>query len=513
MALGEYRGVYNSAWVGVMTAVLTSIFLTLAGFYLVKDTIERDERTGVGQILAATPLSKPLYIAGKALSNFAVLAAMAGVLALAALAMQLVRGEDTRLDLWALWSPFVFSALPALALTAAAAVLFETIGWLRGGFGNFVYFFGWMALLVAGTIVPAQGPAASGGRDDVFGLNVPLAHITAAARAAFPDYDGTVTIGFTIAEAGGPGLRTFTWEGMAWTPAQAAARLAWVGAAAGLALIAAVLFNRFDSGNVRAPARAEAGGQPGEASAADEVERPQAGGPRLRPNRGAAARGEAGDQAGEASAADGGIKPRRGGRRLRPYGGAFTAEVKLLLKGRPWWWYAGALALVAAGTVTAPETARGIVLPLAWLWPALVWSGMGGREARFGTGALVFSAPRPVARQLPAAWLAGVAVAAAAGSGVLVGLARGGDLAGVLGWLAGAAFIPALALALGAWSGGSKLFEVVYALWWYAGPLNGVPGLDFAGARQGGLWPAYLALAVGLLALAAAGRWWQARGA
>ena len=52
----------------------------------------------------------------------------------------------------------------------------------------------------------------------------------------------------------------------------------------------------------------------------------------------------------------------------------------------------------------------------------------------------------------------------------------------VLAWGTGALFIPALALALVTWSGSNKLFEVVYMLWWYAGPINRVESLDFMGA-------------------------------
>jgi hypothetical protein len=37
---------------------------------------------------------------------------------------------------------------------------------------------------------------------------------------------------------------------------------------------------------------------------------------------------------------------------------------------------------------------------------------------------------------------------------------------------------------LGVWSGGNKLFEVVYMLWWYAGPINGMEGLDFMGTSS-----------------------------
>ncbi len=84
LRLGEYRGVYNSAWVGALMGIVTSALLSLAGFYIVKGSILRDEQTRVGQILASTPMSKGFYTVAKWLGNFAVLASMVGVMAVAA---------------------------------------------------------------------------------------------------------------------------------------------------------------------------------------------------------------------------------------------------------------------------------------------------------------------------------------------------------------------------------------------------------------------------------------------
>ena len=143
LRLGDYRGVYTSAWIGVLVSVVTTCFVSLVGFYIVKNSIDRDRQTRVGQILASTPLSKAEYLVGKLLSNFAVLALMVIVLAFAAVAMQIFHGEDSRFDLWAMLSPFLLLALPAMALTAAIAVLFESVSFLSGGFGNVVWFFMW----------------------------------------------------------------------------------------------------------------------------------------------------------------------------------------------------------------------------------------------------------------------------------------------------------------------------------------------------------------------------------
>jgi ABC-type transport system involved in multi-copper enzyme maturation permease subunit len=92
--LGEYRGVYTSAWIGVMVSLVTTTFLSLVGFYIVKNAVDRDRQTGVGEILASTPHSATAYLLGKFFSNFAVLTSMLGVLVLAAIAMQFLVAED-----------------------------------------------------------------------------------------------------------------------------------------------------------------------------------------------------------------------------------------------------------------------------------------------------------------------------------------------------------------------------------------------------------------------------------
>jgi ABC-type transport system involved in multi-copper enzyme maturation permease subunit len=109
--LGDYRGVYNSAWVGSLMAIVITFFLGLIGFFLVKNTIERDERTGVGQIIATTSLTRPQYLLGKWLSNFAVLTTLVAILAFAAIFMQLIHGEDAQVQPWPLIAPFLFIAL------------------------------------------------------------------------------------------------------------------------------------------------------------------------------------------------------------------------------------------------------------------------------------------------------------------------------------------------------------------------------------------------------------------
>jgi hypothetical protein len=80
-------------------------------------------------------------------------------------------------------------------------------------------------------------------------------------------------------------------------------------------------------------------------------------------------------------------------------------------------------------------------------------------------------------------------------------------------WGSAALFIPSLALALGVWSSSSKLFEVVYMIWWYVGPVNQVRYLDFLGSGElvsPGVLLVYWVGTILLLILAVLGRRRQA---
>jgi hypothetical protein len=482
MQMAGHRGIYNSAYLGTLIALFSALFLSFAGFYLVKNAIDRDTRTGVGQILATTPLSKFSYTLGKALSNFAVLAAMVGTMALAASAMQLVRREDLAIHAWKLLTPFLFIALPVMALVASIAVLFETIRWLRGGLGNLIYFFGWIAALTALGIRTESGSSSSWwGSVDLTGAGVIIPRLFAACDSRFPGCatSRNFSMGYNI--GGGPkDLSTFLWDGVDWTLPIIVGRLIWVGVALGIALLAALFFHRFD------PARESARGAP---AALAEVPEPEV-------------------TAGRTTTGQVGLsRIKQAAPRFR-LGAMVLAELRLALKGVSRWWYAVAGGLIAAGAVS-PVAISHILLVAAWIWPILIWSAMGTREVRLGTGSFVFCTVYPLRRQLPACWLAGVTVAALSGCGTLVRLLVARDGIGAFAWVVGALFIPTLALALGVWSGGSKLFEVLYTLLWYVGPANRVPVLDFMGvttSRGSAIPGVFLALTLVLAALSVLGR-------
>ena len=401
--LEGYRGVYDSAWTGAMVGLMSSLYLALVAFYVVKGSISRDVDTGVGQIIASTPISKGLYILGKWLSNFAVLFVMVVVVVVGAGVLQLVRGEEMRIEVWPLAAPSLIIAVPVMGLVAALAVLFETVRSLRGGFGNIVYFF----LFMFGIFI--SGLAAS---------FIPQ-NMERSAAEAIPGFSGGSNCCMILKSQAmdilGRELErqdTFRFSGMDWEAKIFLVRLVYVGVALGFGLLAVRFFDRFEGsetgsnrisalfGRLRrrltsfVPGRLRREGTPyGDTEtllelAVDHLP--------LTP-----------------------LAPRSTGFR---FAGLLVAELRLMLKGLQWWWYLVAVGLIVASLPMPIESVQRWLLPAVWIWPVLIWSTMGVREVQNHTDQLIFSAPHPLRLQLPITWLSGLIVTALIGSGVLLRL-------------------------------------------------------------------------------------------
>jgi hypothetical protein len=480
----KYRGVYSSAWIGVLATLLMSEYLLIFRFYLVKGPIARDQRTGVGEIIAATPIRKRYYTLGKWFSHWTFFAAMLGVMIITLVILQFLRAEDLHLNLWALASPLFILLLPALAVVAAFAVLFESINWLRGIAGNLVYFF-----LVYPIIALPTG---------MTGAALLWPSVYQSCSAAYSDCSQNFLT--DVSNAPLVSIPTFVYTGMQWTAGIVLLRLIFVVAAAAIALFAALFFYRFDPARVQSSwldrlfirVKQAVSGFVMQPASTIEPEVPV-----LPVN----------------------VEPARLMRLsnvisrrslLCLYAQLLAAEWKLAFSDVRWWWYLVALGLIAGSLFAPLQISHLVLLPAAWIWPLGVWSAMGTREARQRTESIVLSGPYPLRRQFVAMWGVGVLVALGMAAGVMLRLALSGSWLSLAAVSIGAVFVPTLALGMGCWSGTNKLFEAAYLFFWYLVAIQNVPYLDFMGRfpamiRMGIPW-IYAGVAGVLFAIALFGR-------
>ena len=482
VTLGENYGYFNSAWSTGVVVIMTNTVLTLFGFFVVKNTLERDEQTRVGVLVAATPMSSVEYLLGKALSNFLTLGSLAAVFLLAVPMLQKHRGPEYPIEPLTICRQFLPMAVPTLAFVAALAVLWECIPLLKRGFGNVAYIVGWMYVLMSAGFRQSHWL-------DLFGYLAFMDSGHAAERAqgiqGIKDFE--LNVGHMSSEHPG----RFFWDGIHWNLATMAARFEWLVLAVVVGLLGMYFFKRFDPDYASAPAnsawqrflgrfqRNPTGSQQESKWAAAVLPR---------------------------SLADGYLQLNRYGEQFQ-FVSVVRAELRLMLRSVPLPVY-GVMALINFIALVAPMQEHFNVLPLVWFAPVLLWSQMGTRERRENTAAMLFSAPHSFLRQLPALWTAGALVTLLSAIGMVGRAWMHHDLHMLATCIAGAVFIPSLALACGVWSGTPRLFEALYVIWWYIA-VNGAPFADFFGMTSLSSPATYTLLGAVLFTAAMVRRWWD----
>ncbi len=476
VSLGNYRGFYNSAWIGSMVAMCVPFF-TLIGFYVVNNAVKRDTDSGVGQIIATTRISKIQYLFGKLLSNFAVLLLILSVIAMMTIVMFLVRGETSHLELDKLLLPLLILTVPAMFILAALALFFDALSGISRGFVNIAYFFLWIFMVSGSLWSPAT---------DVFAVNTCMLDMKDSISAMHPDWNGRYGTGILIINSIET-CKVFTWEGMTWTPMIFLQRMFWMLAALGLVMLASLRFNRFDNSNFKVRKQGTSWLRRKQIPLTDSKTNT------LRMKYHDLPQGEA----------------------RFSYISLVRAELLLMLRGNTTLWLVLTAGMFVASVFAPIGFSYKVSLPLLWFFQVLILSKLGSREIISRCSEYIFSAPYPLKRQLPAIFSAALLVLLLLALPVLIRLFLSGNFYGLYAIPVGAMFIVAFALTSGILTGGSKLFEVIFTVMVY-GLLNKVPFFDFIGAIEEsqslGVAHYLMAATLVLVFLAFSGRRWQISG-
>ena len=456
---------FDAIYVGTATTILGSIFVLLVAFYLVAGSLRRDRASGLGAILAATPITKADYVLGKA-AGYAVYLGVISLLILAVGVVRFATFGTGPFSVAAFLVPFGLTVGPAIAFVAAATLLFEVTPGLRGRGGLVAWFFVATFLLLGlpGSMSGVLEGGRRGSRFPVFDPNGSITFEVALRRSFGAKVPEHLSTGLIVQDEV---PKPTPWAGPVLDGAFVAVRLAAFLWALAPLTAAIVLFDRFDPARKVRQSRSRRS-----VSTAAEVAAPEhdADPVQLTP-----------------------VDPRP--RAIQ----AVLAEAHLIWAGASWLkWPLLAAALVAP---FVPGEGGRLAAGALLLLLAPVISEVSAREDLEGTRSLVLSQPAlPVSLVL---WKLGAVLVFVLGMGGPLALRmtatapeRG------LAFLAGLAFVAAFAVSAGALTRGGKLFTGVYLMLWY-GALSGAGPLDFSGALSGrpSLATSLAYLAVGGVAL------------
>lgn len=437
VTVGAYKGVYNSAWIGVVSAVMASTFVSLLGFYVINSSLSKDIDSKVGQIIATTQISNFGYLFSKVVSNFLVLSTMIVVMALMNVGLFFLYNSDFAFEPLQFILPYLLIPIPAMFLVASLAVVLEVIFKQKSTLQNVGYF-----ILVA--IAFAQNSQSNGpGGIDPFGTELGTNDmISQVSLLSVEEKAPQLNIGFRLGSL--QETKPFVFEGISFTLVNTASRFIWVFLGVLLTFVSSRAFHRFDLKEHLKSKKKKAILDVPTTANLDLSILPKA----------------------ESSFS------------LWPL--LKTEFLLLVRQGSRWLWM---LNLVGIGLLTFLdlEPAHMMVLPILWFLQVSRWSELTTKEQFYNVHQFTFAAYKPISRVYAAQLLAGVALAVLLASPLIVRHLVALDFAKAIGPILGSIFIVGLSALTGMIAQGKKLFEVLFFFIVY-GNINGIPFLDYFGA-------------------------------
>ena len=349
------RALYNSAAIGMATALLATIFVGLAGFYVISNAIAHDIRSRCGFVIASTTMRAGEYLIAKLAGNIVFLGTFTAGFMISSMAMLLVRNE-AGLEPWLFVKQYLLLVPPVVMLVAVLAIVFESVPLLSGRAGDVIYFVVYLLGLGFPVALIAQG------QDPGFARYLDFGGMALTFEQMRPLMQ---TANLSIGGAFDPLKPLFIVPGLSLNEAWMLPRLVSLVAPLLLLVVALRSFHRFDPARVRPGS--ERGRTAGPMRINDLLKRPLhailAFDPFVRwtPAQPSLLR---------AAATDARV--------------TFTAYPVLLVF---------ALALAIASVTSQPSAFLHGVLPLAFFTAGVAIADMGCRERRAGTLGLIQSAP------------------------------------------------------------------------------------------------------------------------
>lgn len=437
LVISGYRGVYNSAWIGLCLAMLNVMFLPIICFYLVKNALELDRQSNTCELIAATPINTHAFVFAKWTVNLFILLIIVLVMLLTSLFIQMYYGESYQLNIWPfVWPQLVF-VLPLLFAISSIAILFESIKWLRGGLGNVVYFFLWIGFITQNI-------------EGMSGIGAILENLETEVATRFPAQQGMSNIGITISNS----VNTFLWDGFTPSSHYLVGMLPLLGISLVGLILAFWCFDRF-SNTSTTPIK--------ESSVlVSYIEK-------------------------VATMLD---TLFIAATKSFSFTRFFRLELKLMLKGQTNSWFIGLLVFNVCQLFVSQQLLMSAFIPLSLLWCVLVISPLGQLEKQANTLEIMTYNKRTPILQNTASLSAGCAVLVLACFGAFTRLIIMTEWLMLIQLCIAIIFITSLAYFCGAFAQTKRMFEVLFPAIWYLGPIQTGLYLDFIGVNSQASWHA-----------------------
>ncbi|WP_299311721.1 hypothetical protein [uncultured Aquimarina sp.] len=435
--ISDYVGYYNAAWFGYVTAIMTSVFLSLVGFYLVNSGIKTDQVTKIGQITSATPASNFKYLFSKVFSNFLVLSTIVFIVFVMSILLFFLYNDGFPFELSQFIIPYVLIPIPAMFFIAVLAVVCEVLFKKYSVIQNISFFFLFSAMVFSTSPTETQFVL------DPFGTKIVIHQMEESVKEILQvDEQTSLSIGYVLGNVEKP--KKFEFNGMSFPISFLLSRIAWMLLSTILIIVISPFFHRFNTKD-----RLKIIGTTPKLFHKREVKEI------VLSNL-------------HKSEIDYGI-----------FSLVKTELVLLFRKGKRWLWIINLIGMVLLAIIPI-EIAYPLILPVLWFLQVHRLSEISSKEIYHNVHYFAFSSHKPLGRLLTSQLIAGITMILFLASPLLIRSIILKDFSSVGFIIMGSAFIVLLASALGILTKGKKLFEILFFIITYAN-INKITLADYFG--------------------------------
>ncbi len=435
--IADYVGYYNSAWFGYVTAIMTSIFLSLIGFYLVNSSIATDVNSKIGQVFAATPISNFKYLFSKVLSNFLVLLSIVCVVIFMSVILFFLYNDGYTFEPLTFIKPYFIIMLPALFFVSVLAVIFEVIFKKYTVIQNVGFFILFSMMMVFSAKTETDFAL------DVFGSKIVIEQLQETVKTITNTSDNIdLTIGYVLGNV--KKANKFLFEGITFPTVFILSRLLWVLLGISLIVIIAPLFHRFNVNDRTSAKKVTTNEEKQFISNAIQL-----------------------------------MNMSIVSTNYNIFPLIKTDFLLLLRKGKKWLWLINLIGMILLLALPL-SVAHQMVLPVLWFLQVHRLSDLTSKEITNHIHYFSFSSYKPLSRLLVSQLLSAIALMLLLALPLIIRLGITTNFEGVISIILGSVFIVSLTAFLGILTNRKKLFEILFFMITYAN-LNRILFVDYFG--------------------------------
>ncbi len=439
--IADYVGFYNAAWFGYVTAIMTSVFLSLIGFYLINSGIKKDIETRVGLIVAATPVTNFKYLFSKVLSNFILLLTIVAMVFLMSIILFVLYNDGYHFELFQFIKPYVLITMPTMFFISVLAVVFEVFFGKYSVIQNVGFFFLFSALMVFTPKTEIQHTL------DVSGSKIVIGKLEETVREITnSDEIIDMSIGYVVPNDITK-TQKFEFNGMHFPMSFIISRFIWILFGTVIIALISIFFHRFDR-KERFSIKSFVAIKEEKPNVKDMILSSL---PKAQEN-------------------------------YSMFPLLKTEFLILFRKGKKWLWIVNVIGMVLL-VVLPIKIAHQIILPILWFLQVSRLSDITTKETTNNVHYFACTAYKPLGRLLTSQLLAVAILMLLLAFPLLIRLGLTLNFTGVLSVIFGGILIAMLAALLGILSNGKKLFEVLFFMITYAN-INGIIYADYFGGFE-----------------------------